>query len=236
MTKNDRIKNLFKTKFGDGEWDATGKRTICKFKCTKCSIEPKSPRYSGLLGSDDTDVMLIAEAPSASNGVDAYFGGQLEIVLPKLKASKSLGQLIDFTKSDGKTPYFTDVCKCGVSKQNKKSGLSKARQKNCINNFLKDEILIIEPRIIYCIGKTAYIAIKTLKNDKSIAEESPKLFDILKQAQIVELIHYSNQAGFPLKDSDKLIIWEIQSGRIPKKDFAAKILSLDFIKKLERYL
>ena len=230
MTKTERIKELFK-EFGTGSWAEDGKRVNCdSFICScqeSCKVNDQNPKYTAWLGDEDADVMLVAEAPSASNGVGCFFSGKLELYFNDYKNSQGFEDLIQFirTQHDFKVPYFTDVVKCGASKQNAKGELSK-RITNCSNKFLSREIEIINPKIIYCIGKAAASQIKILRVKGKVN----------KNTKIIELIHYSNQANLSLSKADKVIIWKIQSRQIKEYDFESIVMKLDLIKKLRNYL
>jgi len=67
MNTNIVLQRLFSEKFGDGHWSEDGQSTSCKFKCKnkeECGIKRGSPQYTGCLGSPNTDIMVVAEAPS----------------------------------------------------------------------------------------------------------------------------------------------------------------------------
>jgi len=142
------------------------------------------------------------------------------------------------------TPYFTDVCKCGVKQQRNKKGLSKRRIDHCISTFLLDEIRIIKPKIIYCNGRTAYNKIIKIKNGEYKSKNfelmkalnDPELNEILKKTDVLNLIHYSTQANLQLSLRDKKILWEIQTGKIRKKEFDDIIMAFDFVQELRKYL
>lgn len=169
--------------------------------------------------------MVIAEAPSASEGQGTYFGGELEKFLDVSKKSKGLKEVIEFIKEgQGTTPYFTDVYKCGVPRQNDKSGLNSVRRNKCVDTFLIEEIRIINPKVIFCIGNIAFNTVLYLKNKQRIS----------KDIRIVKLIHYSKQANMPLSTSDKLKIWKIQTGNINNEKFIEIIINLDFVKALRK--
>lgn len=222
--KNQRLIELFETHFGKGKWPDNGVKKKCEFKCIHsedCKVESSSPRYTGALGSKDTDVMLIAEAPSSAEGIGSYFGGNIKDSLAISTKSDGLNNLISFIEKGQKTtPYFTDVIKCGVPKQNNKSGLSKNRKNNCIKYFLDKEIEIINPRIIFCIGKTAFNVINKI--------------NLSKKYEVINLIHYSRQANMHLSISDKKKIWEIQSGIVNENEFDNVILNLECITNLKK--
>ena len=83
VSKNQQIKELFKKDFADGEWDESGERSVCKnFTCTckdECGVNDKNPKFSSWIGDENTRIMIIAEAPSASNdteGGSCYFSGE----------------------------------------------------------------------------------------------------------------------------------------------------------------
>ena len=227
--KNSRLIELFVSRFGDGDWPNDGKVKECKFKCTKsdeCNVREGSPKYTGILGSNDTDIMIIAEAPSASGGSKAYFGGNVETLFEKDQKSDTLQNIIRYIKANNPSPYFTDVIKCGVPKQSNKKTLNAKRRNNCIKEFLIEEIKIINPKVIFCVGNMAFNVIRKLIKEKKVSEKT----------KIIKLIHYSRQANLPLTDSDKNEIWKIQSGDIKIEDFDRTVLNLDIIKTLKTNL
>lgn len=186
------------------------------FRCpniNKCQIETKEEaQWSPVFGDPDSQVMIIAEAPSTAGGIGPHIGGKMldwnEDIIKPLK---------NFVKEYYNTaPYFTDVVKCGVSKQTKdiKSILPK-RIKNCVERFLLNEITIINPTDILCIGKMSYLTVKELKKNHKI-NGNIKLFPLL---------HYGRQANLPVTSYEKeKFIWPLQIG----KNIGSKIKELKY--------
>ncbi|MBA7547785.1 hypothetical protein ES705_40221 [subsurface metagenome] len=219
MDKQSKLIKLFSEAFEISAFDKSQK---CRFFCEKkesCKVTNIDPKYPGAIGDDNTDIMLIAEAPSASGGYGAHNGGKIENIEENKKSP--LYDLIDFIKNNYHTiPYFTDLIKCGVSKQKNKSKL-RYRKKNCMEKFLMKEINIIKPKIIFCIGKSAYEALVDYQEKEKIDS----------YVQIKYLVHYSRQANFNLSIEDKKeIIWKIQAGLIGKEQIKNRILELSYIK------
>ena len=108
-------------------------------------------------------------------------------------------------------PHFTDLMKCGIAKQNREQKrIFEIRKRNCVERYLRDEIRIIDPKVILCIGAMAYTAVVELKEKGAIAPE-----------QIVKLVHYSRQASLPLSAADKEnVVWPFQAGMVPVEDLA----------------
>ncbi len=81
MNKNDKIRSLFKKEFAEGEW-LDKKNIVKKFICNckkECKYDIKTtPSYSPFLGDANTNVMLIAEAPSSAEGIGVFYSGHFE--------------------------------------------------------------------------------------------------------------------------------------------------------------
>jgi len=130
-----------------------------KFHCPNrmnCNVTFDEPCYTPFIGSPNTKVMVIGEAPSTANSHGAYCGGlfsEVEKNMGEISIKKSRVDWIrDFVKTEfGCIPYFTDLSKCGLSNQGNKSKLEK-RFSICYEYFLKHEIEIINPEVILFVG------------------------------------------------------------------------------------
>ena len=104
--------------------------------------------------------------------------------------------------------------KCGIARQTReRRHVFIQREKRCVEAYLLREIEIIDPDIIFCVGKTASRVLKELLNRGRIKSS----------IQLVELLHYSAQAYLPVNIKDKLnIIWPIQlgEGNVKAKDLS----------------
>lgn len=147
--------------------------------------------------------MLVAEAPSTGGGKGPHLGG----LFKDWPSSKSeFIKFRDFFSNElGFMPYFTDLVKCGSKNAGDKTTISQ-RAKRCVDLLLLREIKVIDPDYIYCIGHKAYTCLKEYEPCKSTGEP----------IQLIPLIHYSKQAGLPLKSVDKELIWRWQLGRLTR--------------------
>lgn len=200
------LKELFQPAFPGANLEI--KSSTNNFYCEnigKCNVNIQEEAiWSPAFGDDNTNVMLIAEAPSVTGGKGPHTGGKFE--------DFGLQNLINFVKKYfNTTPHFTDLMKCGVSRQSaeNKSRVFKLRKDNCFEKFLIREIEIIKPEFILCLGNSAFDAInkEILKNDSRIN----------KSTKVIKLVHYSKQANLQLTMKDKEdIIWPIQIGKLEK--------------------
>jgi hypothetical protein len=149
--------------------------------------------------------MLVAEAPSTTGGKGPHLGG---LFADWYEINKKWQDIIKFREffKDAFTsmPYYTDLIKCGPVNTKMKT-LIRHRADICAEKFLLKEIEIIDPDFICCIGKESF---EWLKNKQLINSRH-------KIIELVWLIHYSKQAGLPLKPIDKELIWRWQLGRVP---------------------
>jgi hypothetical protein len=163
--------------------------------------------------------MLVAESPSTKLGKGAFVAGHVDAISPN---DKTITKLINTIKKHygGVTPYFTDVIKCGLEKTAYKEKLS-ARRKNCVEKFLIQEIKIMHPTKIVCVGKFAFDVVKTIQVQGKIDSN----------IDVVQVTHYSQRASFPLTIDDKAeIMWPIELGLISKEEALKVVLELKHIK------
>ncbi|MBC8147183.1 MAG: hypothetical protein H8E98_04285 [Bacteroidetes bacterium] len=196
-----------------------------KFYCgfiKECEVSiGKEPIYASYFGEEKSIVMLVAEAPSSSNGVGVNNVKYFDEIENDKKSPLYL--IKNFIKEQyNEIPYFTDLVKCGLAKQKNKKILKK-RAEYCLKKYLLNEIEIIKPEIIICVGKLSYEFI-------SKAQENS---DISKDIKVVNIIHYSRQANLPLDDEDKEFLWKIQLEILKHKQIEnTSLTELSYIKNI----
>ena len=212
MDKRDQIRNLFSSFICRDDdffsYDKTHRRldSRIRFRCEnegtgKCAITKRSePIWSPAFGDPDTKVMLVAEAPSTSGGVGPHVGG--------LFADWDTWEFRDFFREElGYVPYLTDLVKCGPRDARDKTVVRK-RARYCGERFLIEEIRIISPDSIYCVGRESYNWLVGYRDKSGLVNANGR--DI----RLEQIIHYSLQAGLPLTVADKKMIWRWQLGRL----------------------
>jgi uracil-DNA glycosylase len=224
MNKRDEIFNLFNKKlFAEKldmedflKWTPPNKSEARVFACEHkdcCGVdENKHPIWTPAFGDVNTTVMVVGEAPSATGGLSIHFGGLFGDW--ENNARSPVVPLRDWVKDSdnyGTIPYFTDLAKCGSAKQQDKAELN-VRIPKCVKYLLTEEIEIIKPETILCVGNRAYDSVSTLE-----LKGKPKVF---------KLLHYSNQGTLPLSIEDKKqVIWKWQTHLLSDEDLARIPLS-----------
>jgi uracil-DNA glycosylase family 4 len=187
-----------------------------QFKCEhegkgECEINrKKEPIWSPAFGDENAKVMLVGEAPSTSGGVGPHLGG--------LFKQWDAWEFRDvFVEKFRCMPYFTDLVKCGPENAKNKS-VVRRRAKYCGKKFLINEIRIINPDFIYCVGRESYSWLRDYRDEYGLVNSNGK------RIELQQIIHYSKQAGLPLTSADKEMIWRWQLG-LAKKDIRNLSLS-----------
>lgn len=229
MNKSDEIFNLFNQKLFAEKLEIKDflKRTprsksetivfACEHK-EHCRVnQNKHPIWTPALGCEDTKVMITGEAPSKTEGLGIHFGGwfkdwendpQSPVVPLRYWVEENYGTV----------PYFTDLAKCGLARQQDKAEL-KVRIPKCVEYLLTKEIEIIKTRTILCVGNTAYDFVRKLK-----LKEEPDVF---------KLLHWSNRGSLPLTIEDKKQIiwkWQVSSGSDKEKLVQLSLSNLSFFR------
>ncbi len=161
----------------------------------------KETIWSARFGDEKSEIMVIAEAPSNKEGAGLYKGGLFLNVGQNPKSP--LYKVRDFVRHNFQTiPYCTNIVKCGVENQSHKEKFE-LRMEACVKHILLKEITSLNPKKIFCLGRTAFDRVETL--------QKKNLID--KMISIRFLTHYANRAGLPLKIEDKYNwIWACQTG------------------------
>ncbi len=210
MSINNKLIKLFAKDFHAKDFSEQSKAR--KFTCRylkQCNVNIKTEAcFTPLFGDLHTKIMLVAEAPSVKKkagekNVGPNIGGMLKNVT---NANKALSSIRDFIESHYKTvPHFTDLMKCGAEKQTRefKKNIFRIRTENCFKHYLVNEIRILKPNKIFCLG---WLSFKKMKSAQKNNEISSKI-------KIIKLLHYGSQASINLTSQDKLnYIWPLQAG------------------------
>ena len=131
-------------------------------ECQKCELcETRIKAVPGK-GNFDADVIFVGEAPGRNEDIhgEPFVGA----------AGKRLDMILEDTGIDRKDVYITNIVKCRPPKNRVPS---KKEEESC-NDFIKQEIEIINPKIICVMGNTAY---GTLLDGKEITKNHGKIVE-----------------------------------------------------------
>ena len=131
-------------------------------ECQKCELcETRIKAVPGK-GNFDADVSFVGEAPGRNEDIhgEPFVGA----------AGKRLDMILEDTGIDRKDVYITNIVKCRPPKNRVPS---KKEEESC-NDFIKQEIEIINPKIICVMGNTAY---GTLLDGKEITKNHGKIVE-----------------------------------------------------------
>ena len=131
-------------------------------ECQKCELcETRIKAVPGK-GNFDANVIFVGEAPGRNEDIhgEPFVGA----------AGKRLDMILEDTGIDRKDVYITNIVKCRPPKNRVPS---KKEEESC-NDFIKQEIEIINPKIICVMGNTAY---GTLLDGKEITKNHGKIVE-----------------------------------------------------------
>ena len=131
-------------------------------ECQKCELcETRIKAVPGK-GNFDADVIFVGEAPGRNEDIhgEPFVGA----------AGKRLDMILEDTGIDRKDVYITNIVKCRPPKNRVPS---KKEEESC-NDFIKQEIEIINPKIICVMGNTAD---GTLLDGKEITKNHGKIVE-----------------------------------------------------------
>ncbi len=220
MTKRDDIIDLFREYFIADSFLVRGKAK--EFHCCnerECEVNQRiQPIWSPYLGDEDTNVMIVAEAPSRGRRIEdagPHIGGLFENIDRDISNEISpIHILKPFVQEnyDRTIPYFTDLVKCGVAIQNQvDKKIIKKRAPKCCEQLLLKEIGIVKPEIILCIGNLSKVFLQRYQSEGKISNS----------IELIPLMHYGRQATLTISPEDKKdIIWKWQAGKISPEEFA----------------
>lgn len=221
ITTNEKLKNHFLTHYSKGsefsdikkECSLTCKHAIaCEF-----SLDHEAS-FSGALGDPESKIMVVAESPSTRWGKGAHITGlTAKLVNDKeIKKSRELLILLEYLKNIyGSFPYFTDFVKCGVKKTREKELLT-IRKHNCVETHLIEEMKILNPEKIVCLGNDSHDAVVKL-----FIELYPKK---KVEDHVFKITHFSRSASLPLSMKDKMnVIWKLELGLVKNREEAIQL-------------
>ena len=131
-------------------------------ECQKCELCKTRIKAVPGKGNFDADVIFVGEAPGRNEDIhgEPFVGA----------AGKRLDMILEDTGIDRKDVYITNIVKCRPPKNRVPS---KKEEESC-NDFIKQEIEIINPKIICVMGNTAY---GTLLDGKEITKNHGKIVE-----------------------------------------------------------
>ena len=128
-------------------------------KCTKCELCKTRKNAVPGKGNPESDILFIGEAPGRSedSSGEPFVGA----------AGKKLETALEKAGSSRKSVYITNVVKCRPPNNR----IPSDTEKNSCQNYLNEEIRIIQPRVICIMGNTAY---HSLLDGNNITKERGK--------------------------------------------------------------
>ena len=130
--------------------------------CEKCKLcETRINAVPGK-GNFDADVIFVGEAPGRNEDIhgEPFVGA----------AGKRLDMILENTGIERKNVYITNIVKCRPPKNRIPSKI----EEDACNDFINQEIEIINPKIICVMGNTAY---GTLLDGKEITKNHGKIVE-----------------------------------------------------------
>ena len=130
--------------------------------CQKCKLcETRTNAVPGK-GNFDADVIFVGEAPGRNEDIhgEPFVGA----------AGKRLDMILEDTGINRDDVYITNIVKCRPPKNRVPS----KEEEDACNDFIKQEIEIINPKIICVMGNTAY---GTLLDGKEITKNHGKIIE-----------------------------------------------------------
>jgi uracil-DNA glycosylase len=189
------------------------------YKDGECGVDKsKEPIWAPAYGADDTKVMVIAQAPakltdswSPLRGPGPHVPGLFKDWPIDENQDRGLFLFRKFLADMlNDMPYFTDLIKCGPADAGNKTTI-KMRANYCIEKYLLEEIKIIKPSHIFCLGDMSFKALDHIGLNRLSKLTGETV--VLKK-----LLHYSAQANLPVNPKDKELIWRWQLGAlVPEK-------------------
>ena len=130
--------------------------------CEKCKLcETRTKAVPGK-GNFDADVIFVGEAPGRNEDMhgEPFVGA----------AGKRLDMILEDTGINREDVYITNIVKCRPPKNR----IPSKKEEEACNDFIKQEIEIINPKIICVMGNTAY---GTLLDGKEITKNHGKIVE-----------------------------------------------------------
>jgi len=190
--------------------------------CSKCEIKEGDSCWGPIVYYDDENgdvvVLVLAESPSGDKKNDGCID-----VINDIGTQK---EACEFVKSffNANKVVFTDIFKCGFFDTAKTKKRINDRFNNC-KSFLREEIEIINPAIVLCIGIISY---------NKVSDDYEYLFQG-KQPNVFYLTHYSKLANLQLKIEDKeKFIWNAEIEYQLGNDANIDLNDLEYYKKIKK--
>ena len=130
--------------------------------CQKCELCKTRTKAVPGKGNFDADVIFVGEAPGRNEDIhgEPFVGA----------AGKRLDMILEDTGIKREDVYITNIVKCRPPKNR----IPSKQEEEACNDFIKQEIEIINPKIICVMGNTAY---GTLLGGKEITKNHGKIVE-----------------------------------------------------------
>ena len=167
--------------------------------CVRCSLSKTEIKVPGG-GSVGAKIMIVGEAPGEQESKEGR-----PFVGP---AGQLLNKIIKSAKWKREDLYITNTIKCRPHVDNKNVQPNTEQIAACIKH-LKDEIQIIKPKVVICLGSVA--ANTLIHPNFKISQEHGKWFEINEGIKAMAIFHPSyilhKGEGTNEEKAAKLLVW-----------------------------
>lgn len=179
--------------------------------CTKCKLSKTRTNAVPGKGSYTADIIFVGEAPGRIEDIrgEPFVG----------IAGKKLDDALQYAGISRNDTYITNVAKCRPPNNRVPT---KEEKQVCSTNYLENEIIIINPKIICVMGNTAF---GSLLNGSDIMKHRGKIFAKNKRLYYISLhpaaIIYRQELEQVFKDDIKklrVIANQLKTGQSVKID------------------
>ena len=158
------------------------------YECNRCGLRSNCKQHVPGKGSKNAHLMFIGEGPGAIEDEQGK-----PFVGP---AGKVLDKFLELAEISHKDIYITNIIKCRP--QNNRT--PNIKEVTTCEPYLKQEIDIVDPKIIVCLGSPASNAV--IHSKFKITEEHGKWFEIDKR-KIISMYHPAYILHTYSKDQEK---------------------------------
>lgn len=142
-------------------WDELQEQCLC---CQKCELCKERTNVVFGTGSKDAEVMFIGEGPGENEDLlGKPFVGRAGQLLDKMLLAVDLDR--------NKNIYIANMVKCRPPKNRD----PKPEEVACCLDWLRNQVLLMKPKIIVCLGRIA--AARLIKEDIKITKEHGQFFE-----------------------------------------------------------
>jgi len=163
--------------------------------CTKCDLAKTRTNAVPGIGSDESEILFIGEAPGRNEDLkgEPFVG----------TAGKILSEALEYAGLERSKIYITNVVKCRPPNNRQPND----KEIDSCNSYLLEELRLVCPKIICILGNTAF---GSILNGNSITKNRGKIITKNNQTYFVT-VHpaaaiYNPELRQVLKDDLKLLV------------------------------